>query len=195
MPHGAHAKDPDGSWAREAAVRAALVAALLAVGAAVFLTAAGFAVLRELLTLTGSGIHAGWRRLGHRGRQIAGMAATVLAVTGASDAGIIPDNSLVKLVGAGAVVAFFWWWMIIERWRGQRAWREHGPVVVDGGGWREHERQIGHNSDRLDAMEAEVRLLTRAVGAICEGGGITPPGRQRHLRAVGDGTGPQPRIS
>jgi hypothetical protein len=176
-----HGKPP--RWEIGQTARAATAAVLVFV-----IAATGFTILAAVYTVstvaraTGRVAVSVWRRLGVRGRLIAGMVCSPFVAITAGDAGLMPAGDVAAVLGGLGGVVVFGGWMLALRYYGQWRWRQGGGVAVNGSGpgWRE----------RADANAAGIAALNARMddlfALMAEDTGLPQPGH--------GGTGPMPRL-
>jgi hypothetical protein len=191
---GRHAKQAAGRW-RPAAARAVKTGAAWAALTAAWALLLAVAVAFYTVAVAAVAAARIWHGLGVHGRFIAAMVAAPFTAVLASSAGLLPAGPVAILIAAGAGVAVFGAWLRIVTWRGQREWKQRRhPAVVHGGAAADS----GATAAWVDEHERRIVMLERALLAIREGSGDGTPAEmraRRHLRAVGDDSGPLPRIS
>ena len=189
-----------GRAARYAVLTVAVPAAL-----AVFVTAVSVFGARALVMLALRGAALMWRRLGTHGRLVAGMIMCWPAADALRAMGALPRWHVVSMLVGAAGTAVFGCALAAVRARGRRRWRAQGAVAL-AGGWQEradvNAAAIAADRARIETLEHEAAALRHEVTALCRGlsaacaaAGMNTQHPHRHLRAVGDGTGPLPRIS
>lgn len=200
MRSGMHARKPDTTATVYAARRAAAMTLLAAACVAVFTVTAAVYAARAAVTLTARGVAGGWRRMPAAGRVIAGTVVAFAAAGLVSALGLIPEERWAVLAAGGGISFFYGLWLIGWQRAGQREWRERGGTVMPGRADASPAGAIallGDLAAEVAAQRQEIAVLRRTVTAVCREGGLAVPREllpQPHLYAVGDGTGPLPRV-
>jgi len=191
-----------GWWGKQGrAGRCAVLTVAVPAALAVFVTAVSVLGARALVMLALRGAALMWRRAGVYGRLTGGMVLAWPAADVLRALGVLPRYHVVSMLFGAVVSGTFACAIATMRGRARRRWKD-GRAMVLSGGWQDaaagNAARIQDGQERIAELERHVAALSRALSGICEASGMNAPGglpQRPHLRLVGDGTGPIPRIS